>query len=161
MRDKEYHRKVTTTPVKKTTFAIALIRLAKPFIEKILPNPLIKLSFSGLKLKLLLLNVRPPPTIDCISTIKMIVGIPKIAATVKIIVKARHEFWVVISNNSLGYPNEKNDPQTSKIPTEKKFNDYFKSLDRIFHKIAECERGYKIDKFLESPICHTTFQRLN
>jgi glutamate-1-semialdehyde 2,1-aminomutase len=43
----------------------------------------------------------------------------------------------------------------------KKFNDYFEHLDKIFQKIAECEKGYKIDKFLEGPVCHTTFQRLN
>ena len=43
----------------------------------------------------------------------------------------------------------------------KKFNDYFMCLDEIFSKIAECEKGYKIDKLLKGPICHTTFQRLN
>ena len=43
----------------------------------------------------------------------------------------------------------------------KKFNDYFECLDKIFQKITECEKGYKIDKFLEGPVCHTTFQRLN
>ena len=43
----------------------------------------------------------------------------------------------------------------------KKLNEYFDCLDSIFQKIAECERGYKIDKFLEGPVCHTTFQRLN
>ena len=43
----------------------------------------------------------------------------------------------------------------------KKFNRYFDCLDAIFQKIADCEKGYKIDKLLESPVCHTTFQRLN
>ena len=43
----------------------------------------------------------------------------------------------------------------------KKFNAYFDCLDTIFQKIAECEKGYKIKKLLEGPVCHTTFQRLN
>ncbi len=43
----------------------------------------------------------------------------------------------------------------------KKFNLYFDCLDTIFQKIAKCENGYKIDKLLEGPVCHTTFQRLN
>ena len=43
----------------------------------------------------------------------------------------------------------------------KKFNDYFNCLDPIFEKIADCEKGYKIDKILEGPVCHSTFQRLN
>ena len=43
----------------------------------------------------------------------------------------------------------------------KKFNSYFNCLDLIFEKIAECEKGYKIDKLLHNPVCHTTFQRLN
>ena len=43
----------------------------------------------------------------------------------------------------------------------KKFNRYFNCLDLIFQKIAECEKGYKIDKLLHNPVCHTTFQRLN
>ncbi len=43
----------------------------------------------------------------------------------------------------------------------KKFNDYFSCLNSIFHKISDCEKGYNIDKLLKSPVCHTTFQRLN
>ena len=43
----------------------------------------------------------------------------------------------------------------------KKFNDYFDCLDLIFQKIADCEKGYNIDKILEGPVCHATFQRLN
>ena len=42
-----------------------------------------------------------------------------------------------------------------------KFNNYFESIEKIFEKIADCEKGYKIDKLLEGPVCHTTFQRLN
>ena len=43
----------------------------------------------------------------------------------------------------------------------KNFNDYFNSLDNIFSKISDCEKGKSIDRLLKSPICHTTFQRLN
>jgi len=43
----------------------------------------------------------------------------------------------------------------------KNFNDYFSNLEKIFQKIAECENGKKIDKLIEGPVCHTTFQRLN
>ena len=43
----------------------------------------------------------------------------------------------------------------------KKFNKYFSCLEPIFEKIADCESGYQIDKLLEGPICHETFQRLN
>ena len=43
----------------------------------------------------------------------------------------------------------------------KKINSYFNCLDPIFQKIAECENGNKIQKLLEGPVCHTTFQRLN
>ena len=47
IRDREYQRKETTTPVKNTTFAIALISSANPLTEKIRPNPLIKFNFSA------------------------------------------------------------------------------------------------------------------
>ena len=120
MRDREYQRKETTTPVKNTTFAIALISSASPLTEKIRPNPLIKFNFSGLKLKLLALKVKPLPTMDCVNKMKIIVGIPKIAAPDKIIENARHELCVFAENNSSGCPNENNDPQTSRIPLEKK-----------------------------------------
>ena len=43
----------------------------------------------------------------------------------------------------------------------KKFDEYFGCLETIFEKIADCESGYQIDKLLEGPICHATFQRLN
>jgi glutamate-1-semialdehyde 2,1-aminomutase len=43
----------------------------------------------------------------------------------------------------------------------KNFNEYFSNLEKIFQKIAECENGKKIDKLIEGPVCHTTFQRLN
>lgn len=42
-----------------------------------------------------------------------------------------------------------------------KFNNYFESIEKIFEKIADCEKGYKIDKLLEGQVCHSTFQRLN
>ena len=43
----------------------------------------------------------------------------------------------------------------------KKFDSYFDCLEKIFEKIADCEKSYKIDKLLEGPVCHATFQRLN
>ena len=43
----------------------------------------------------------------------------------------------------------------------KKINYYFNCLEPIFEKIADCEAGYKIEKLLEGPVCHSTFQRLN
>ena len=43
----------------------------------------------------------------------------------------------------------------------KKFDEYFDCLELVFQKIAACEKGYNINKFLKSQVCHTTFQRLN
>ena len=43
----------------------------------------------------------------------------------------------------------------------KKINYYFNCLEPILEKIADCEEGYKIEKLLEGPVCHSTFQRLN
>lgn len=43
----------------------------------------------------------------------------------------------------------------------KHFDLYFDNLEKIFSKISECENGLKIEKLLEGPVCHTTFQRLN
>ncbi len=40
-------------------------------------------------------------------------------------------------------------------------NYYFKTLEPIFEKIADCETGYDIKKLLDGPLCHSTFQRLN
>lgn len=45
--------------------------------------------------------------------------------------------------------------------SSKMFKDYFNCLELIFEKIADCEKTYKIDKLLEGPVCHATFQRLN
>ncbi len=45
--------------------------------------------------------------------------------------------------------------------SSKMFDDYFNCLESIFEKIADCEKTYKIDKLLEGPVCHATFQRLN
>jgi len=44
---------------------------------------------------------------------------------------------------------------------QNKMNNYFDCLEQVFHKIAECEKGYDINKLLKYPVCHTTFQRLN
>ena len=85
-----------------TTFATALISSAKPLTENILASPLIKFSFSGLKLKLLGLRLSPFPIIDCVSIKKIMVGTPKIAEPVSIIVKPRQEFAVFAENNSSG-----------------------------------------------------------
>ena len=39
---------------------------------------------------------------------------------------------------------------------------YFESLDQIFYKLKECEKGnLEIDKILKSEVCHTGFKRLN
>ena len=43
----------------------------------------------------------------------------------------------------------------------KHFDLYFNNLEKIFSKISECENGLKIEKLLEGPVCHATFQRLN
>ena len=43
----------------------------------------------------------------------------------------------------------------------KHLNYYFKTLEPIFEKIADCENGYNIKKLLEGSVCHSTFQRLN
>ena len=38
---------------------------------------------------------------------------------------------------------------------------YFDKLDPIFSLIAECENGKTVDEFLEGPVCHSGFMRLN
>ena len=37
---------------------------------------------------------------------------------------------------------------------------YFKHLEDIFIKISDCQNGRNIDDLLESPICHSGFERL-
>jgi glutamate-1-semialdehyde 2,1-aminomutase len=45
---------------------------------------------------------------------------------------------------------------------KKKINRYLKNLDIIFKKIFYIEKNnLKIDNFIESPVCHDTFKRLN
>ncbi len=44
---------------------------------------------------------------------------------------------------------------------KKVINNYIKNLDPIFAKIKEFETNKKNYKFLEGPVCHTTFKRLN
>ena len=38
---------------------------------------------------------------------------------------------------------------------------YFQTLDPIFSVIKQCEDGTDINIILESPVCHSTFKRLN
>ena len=46
--------------------------------------------------------------------------------------------------------------------TEYEFELYFNALDEVFSKISKCELGEnKIENFLEGPICHSGFKRLN
>ena len=40
-------------------------------------------------------------------------------------------------------------------------DDYLDKLNQIFKKISICEREGNIKKFLNYPICHSGFQRLN
>jgi glutamate-1-semialdehyde 2,1-aminomutase len=40
-------------------------------------------------------------------------------------------------------------------------NQYFEALDQIFAIIKQCEEGMNIMSFLEGPICHGGFKRLN
>lgn len=44
---------------------------------------------------------------------------------------------------------------------QKIINQYFENLNPVFAMIAECEAGSNIDEFLEGPVCHTGFKRLN
>jgi glutamate-1-semialdehyde 2,1-aminomutase len=42
------------------------------------------------------------------------------------------------------------------------FDNYFNALDKVYKVIGACENGDKnIDDFLEGPICHAGFKRLN
>ena len=45
--------------------------------------------------------------------------------------------------------------------SDKNLNRYFKSLEKVFNLIAECENDRDINNLLEGPICHSTFERLN
>jgi len=38
---------------------------------------------------------------------------------------------------------------------------FFEKLDEVFSIIAKCEAGESIDKYLEFPVCHSGFKRLN
>ena len=38
---------------------------------------------------------------------------------------------------------------------------YFEELYKVFKIIGDCEKGADINQFLKSPICKTTFDRLN
>ena len=40
-------------------------------------------------------------------------------------------------------------------------NDYFENLDPVFEKICKFEDGEDVYKYLEGPICHSGFKRLN
>ena len=44
---------------------------------------------------------------------------------------------------------------------QKIIDQYFENLNPVFAMIAECESGNNIDKFLEGPVCHSGFKRLN
>ena len=45
--------------------------------------------------------------------------------------------------------------------SDKNMNRYFKSLEKVFNLIAECENGRDINSLLEGPVSHNTFERLN
>ena len=123
MRDSENQRNATTTPVRQTTFAIALISSAKPFTENIRPRPLIMFNFSVLKFTFLRLNVSPFPTKAWVKRINMIVGMPKLAAPVSMIEKLFQAFVVLADSNSSGCPKLNNIAHVSRIPFEKKPKD--------------------------------------
>ena len=45
---------------------------------------------------------------------------------------------------------------------KKILNRYFDILDGIFKKISDFENKYKlIDEYLDGPVCHSKFERLN
>lgn len=45
--------------------------------------------------------------------------------------------------------------------TEEVIGEYFEALDPVFEKIGQCEQGRPPEDFLEGPVCHSGFQRLN
>ena len=44
---------------------------------------------------------------------------------------------------------------------EQIINQYFENLNDVFAIIAECESGRNIDEYLDGPVCHKGFKRLN
>ena len=38
---------------------------------------------------------------------------------------------------------------------------YFESLKKAFKLISDCENGRDVNTLLETPVCHSTFERLN
>jgi glutamate-1-semialdehyde 2,1-aminomutase len=45
--------------------------------------------------------------------------------------------------------------------TKELVDGYFAELDPIFATIKECEDGRDVNSFLEGPLCHSGFKRLN
>ena len=45
--------------------------------------------------------------------------------------------------------------------TEEVIDEYFSALDPVFEKIGQCEQGRPPEDYLEGPLCHSGFQRLN
>jgi len=50
---------------------------------------------------------------------------------------------------------------TSLAHTSDVIEPYLDALDEVFALIAECEAGRSVEDFLEGPICHGGFKRLN
>ncbi len=50
---------------------------------------------------------------------------------------------------------------TSTAHTERLINKYISNLDAIFQNLSNFENGVNIDEYLEYPVCHTDFKRLN
>ena len=44
---------------------------------------------------------------------------------------------------------------------KKVISEYFEILDPIFKTIKSCEEDDKIEKYLESEVCHSNFQRIS
>ena len=44
---------------------------------------------------------------------------------------------------------------------EQVIDKYFENLSSVFAIISRCESGEKIDKYLDGPVCHQGFKRLN
>ena len=42
-----------------------------------------------------------------------------------------------------------------------KFKKYFEALEKVFRLIADCEKGYDINKLLNKKVCKNGFKRLN
>ena len=47
------------------------------------------------------------------------------------------------------------------LHTPENMEDYYKNLEEVFKKIKECEDGRPIEEFLDGPVSHSGFQRLN